>query len=262
MDEPQNVEEEIAEGQQKAVEAAETESRDAANWAKAVTTLRVDELPEGAININVSGRRVTGPVQGFGRLWRKTYRVRIPVARANAVEVISAWKENFGSFWPKGNRFYGPLTAISPGDVAVLNLRTGGGVKLSTGVYVMYADEKSFAFMTPQGHQFAAWITFSATDAEHSTIVEVEPLFRTSDPLFEIVFPIMTRMENKFWDQTLKNVAGHFGVSDALVEHSSVLVDRKRQWKMARNVWHNSAIRSGLYAVTIPVRWVYRLIRR
>ena len=37
-----------------------------------------------------------------------------------------------------------------------------GGLKLSTGVLVLYADDESFTLMTPQGHMFAGWITFSA----------------------------------------------------------------------------------------------------
>ena len=40
-----------------------------------------------------------------------------------------------------------------------------GKMKLSTGVMVLYADEESFTLMTPQGHMFAGWITFSATEA-------------------------------------------------------------------------------------------------
>ena len=34
-------------------------------------------------------------------------------------------------------------------------------MKLSTGVMVLYADDESFTLMTPQGHMFAGWITFS-----------------------------------------------------------------------------------------------------
>jgi len=59
-----------------------------------------------------------------------------------------AWKRDFGSFWPEKNHFYGPLTGIEPGDVAVLNLPMPGRVKLSTGIFVMYADDESFTFMT------------------------------------------------------------------------------------------------------------------
>ena len=37
-----------------------------------------------------------------------------------------------------------------------------GGMKVKTGVMVLYADEESFTLMTPEGHMFAGWITFSA----------------------------------------------------------------------------------------------------
>ena len=46
----------------------------------------------------------------------------------------------------------------------MLDLTMPGGLKLSTGVLVLYADEESFTLMTPQGHMFAGWITFSAFD--------------------------------------------------------------------------------------------------
>ena len=49
-------------------------ARDAANWAKSVSRLNVSEVPEGAVNINVEGRRLASPIQGFGKMWQKTYR--------------------------------------------------------------------------------------------------------------------------------------------------------------------------------------------
>ena len=52
--------------------------------------------------------------------------------------------------------------AIAPGEVAALDLGMPGGLKLSTGVLVLFADEESFTLMTPQGHMFAGWITFSS----------------------------------------------------------------------------------------------------
>ena len=58
--------------------------------------------------------------------------------------------------------FFAPLTGIAPGEVAALDLSMPGGLKLSTGVLVLYADDESFTLMTPQGHMFAGWITFSA----------------------------------------------------------------------------------------------------
>ena len=29
------------------------------------------------VNLNVEGRQVTGPVQGFGQMWQKTYTIRL-----------------------------------------------------------------------------------------------------------------------------------------------------------------------------------------
>ena len=43
---------------------------------------------------------------------------------------------------------------IAPGEVAGLGMSMPGGLTLSTGVLVMYADEESFTLMTPQGHMF------------------------------------------------------------------------------------------------------------
>ena len=131
-------------------EAASLPPRDAASWAKKVDRLQVDPR-DGVRGTNVAGRRLTGPVQGFGKMWQKTYRMdagpQIPPQQA-----IATWREHFPEFWPKGSRFAGALTGINPGDVALLDLAIGGGVKLSTGVFVLYADAESFTLMTPQGH--------------------------------------------------------------------------------------------------------------
>src|SRR5262249_41541492 len=135
----------------------EGQPRDAANWAARGTQLRVAAAPPGSINLNVEGRSVVSPLQGFGKMWQKTYRVRLVGAGVTPTQVIAAWKANFQRFWPKGNRFYVPLTGITPGEVALLNLKTGG-MPLSTGVLVLYADNESFTLMTPQGHMFAGWI--------------------------------------------------------------------------------------------------------
>ena len=130
--------------------------RDAASWARKVDRLEVDPRV-GVRGTNVAGRRLTGPVQGFGKMWQKTYRMKAG-SQIEPEHAIAVWKEHFPEFWPKGNRFAGALTGINPGDVALLDLAIGGGVKLSTGVFVLYADNESFTLMTPQGHMFAGWI--------------------------------------------------------------------------------------------------------
>ena len=104
----------------------------------------------GAINLNVEGRDVTGPLQGFGRLWQKTFRVRLEGASLTPTEVVALWKREFPSFQPADNRFYPSLSGIAPGEVVLINARTPGGT-ISTGVMVLYADDESFSLMTPEG---------------------------------------------------------------------------------------------------------------
>ena len=176
-------------------------------------------------------------------------------------------------FWPKGNRFAGALTGISPGDVALLDIAVGGGVKMSTGVFVLYADAESFTFATPQGHQFAGWITFSAErpgerpgerpaerpgerPAERpgeATVVRTQVLLRAGDPLYELGMPVMHRMEDRFWAQTMTALARRLGVTDPAVQTRSLVLDPKRQWRRAGNVWQGAMARSVLQTV-IPAR--------
>ena len=231
------------------------------NWARPVTQLTVNEIPAEAINLNVEGRRPTGPTNGFGRMWRKRHYVVLDDVAVTPTEVIAAWKSNFGSFWPSGNRFYGPITSLLPGDVAVINLEMPGNARLSTGVLVLYADEESFSLMTPQGHVFAGWITFSSYEQEGVPIVQAEILMRASDPIFEIGMELMGhRRENAFWEQTLRNVAAHFGVAGSAVTEVEC-VDPHRQWRYVTNVWHNAAVRTGLYLGTSPFRSLARRVR-
>ncbi len=51
--------------------------RDSANWASPVERLKVSTASVGAVPINVAGRHIVGPLQGFGQMWQKTYRVRL-----------------------------------------------------------------------------------------------------------------------------------------------------------------------------------------
>jgi hypothetical protein len=238
-------------------------ARDAAHWAKAVSTLNVAEVPEGATGINVSGRRLAGPIQGFGKMWQKTYQVRLPAERVSATELIATWKQRFPEFWPEGNMFYAPLTGIEPGEVALLDLTLPGKMKLSTGVMVLYADDESFTLMTPQGHMFAGWITFSAVERDGETVAQAQVLMRASDPIFEIGLVLGGhKQEDGFWAQTLRALASHFGHHDAEVDTQVVCVDKKRQWWKWRNVWHSSAIRSTIYTLGTPVRWIRGLFGR
>ena len=234
------------------------EPRDAANWARTVARLRLGDVPAEAINLNVTGRRVVGPVQGFGKLWQKTYRADLGT-EVGPAEVIRVWKERFPSFWPARNNFYGPLTGIAPGEVALLNLAVAGRLRLSTGVLVLYADEESFTFMTPEGHMFASWITFSAASRDGRTEAQVQVLLRAGDPLYELAMTFGGhRKEDAFWQHTLCALAANFGARDAPVATTVVCVDRRRQWAHAGNVWHNAAVRSALWTAATPFRRLSR----
>ena len=243
------------------VEAVAAVPRDAEHWAKLVSTLDVTNAPEGAVNINVTGKSLVSPIQGFGKMWQKTYKVPLRGAEATPVEVIKEWKANFTSFWPPRNFFYGGLTGIAPGDVALLNLSMPGRLKLSTGVFVLFADDESFTFMNPQGHMFAGWITFSSYLKADVTVAQAQVLIRANDPIYEIGMMLGGhRKEDKFWHQTLTNLSRHFGAQEE-VETQIVCVDKKRQWSKAKNVWHNAAIRSGIYMAGTPFRLMAKPFR-
>src|SRR4051812_40853506 len=79
------------------------------NWAAPIDRLKVSEVPTGATNINVEGREVDSPMQGFGPLWQKTYRLRLAGLAKTPAEIMSVWKENFPKFQPPENQFYPPM---------------------------------------------------------------------------------------------------------------------------------------------------------
>ncbi|HLW45726.1 MAG TPA: hypothetical protein VKR78_05890 [Acidimicrobiales bacterium] len=228
------------------------QERSQRNWAAPVESLKV-ERREGVRGTNVDGRRLHGAIQGFGKLWQKTYTVSgLSVSPEHA---IAEWKAHFPEFWPPGNKFAASLTGIQPGEVALLDLAIGG-TKLSTGVLVLYADDVSFTFMTPQGHMFGGWITFSAeAGADGMTTVQAQVLMRASDPVYEVALALGGhRKEDVFWRKTLTALARHLGEADPTVAEQLVCVDKRRQWSRWRNVWYNSAIRSVGQTMSGPVR--------
>jgi hypothetical protein len=242
----------------------------ASGWMEPVDRLKVAGLPAEAVNLNVDDRQVIGLLRGFGQLWRKTYRMRLEGARVSPAEVIKVWKEDFPKFWPKGNYFYGSTDKIAPGEVAVLNLAGPGGMTgpggaplISTGIIVMYADDESFSFMMPQGHMFAGMITFSAFEEEGCTVAQAQALVRPYDPVYELSFRLGFghAMEDAMWTHTVQAVAAHFGVMGK-TQKTVVCEDRKLQWAEAKNLWHNAAIRTALYTLMAPLRWVQNVFRR
>lgn len=237
------------------------------NWAKPVDKLNVQGLPAGAINLNVQGKQLSSPLRGFGQMWQKTYTVHLTGANVSPEELIKVWKAEFPNFWPSGNRFYASSAGVKPGEVAVLNLAGPGGVTgpggtplISTGIMVIYADETSFSFMTPEGHIFAGMITFSAQEEADSTVAQIQALIRANDPIYEMGcrVGVVHKTEDAFWHATLRSLAARFGVN-GVPKQRNVLVDPRVQWGEAKNVWHNSAIRTALY---MPVTLAKRVFQR
>lgn len=220
-----------------------TDPSNADSWAKPIDTFEVGDVGPEAVKGNVEGRKPMGPLQGFGRLWQKSYEVRIPGPTPETI--ISTWKENFDEFWYPSNKFYAPAAGIAPGEIAVI----GGGkgpTKVTTGVRVIYADDRSWSYMTPEGHPWAAIITFSAHEDEDASVARIHLLVRANDPLYEASFKVYTsRLEDKIWTHTLTELARHFDSSETVVMEAN-LVDRRRQWSYMGNIWKNSAVRTLL----------------
>jgi hypothetical protein len=169
-------------------------------------------------------------------------------------EVIAVWKQQFASFWPAGSRFHSPHSGLKPGVVVLLDQLLPGHLRLSSGVMILYADAVSFTVMSAEGMPFAGWNTFSAYEADGVTVAQVQLLIRADDPLFELAMVVFAhKMEDRHWQQTLHNLAAHFGVQ-APVAYQTLRLDRRRQWSRATNLWYNAAVRSALHTLATRVR--------
>jgi hypothetical protein len=228
-------------------------------WARPVD--RLTTTATGASIDTVTGKRVAGPVQGFGQMWQKTFSVRLDGVDISPESLIAHWKQHFGSFWPKGARFYEPLSGIMPGEVALLEVPPvpGSPVRMSTGVMIIYADAEAFTFMTSQGHPLAAWDTFSAFRDGDVTVAQAQALERTADPLTELAYFFgANRYNDRFWEETLVNLARSVGVAEPTVSTEKVCVDRRRQWRYVGNVRYSPAVSMAIGVVTAPARWLRR----
>jgi hypothetical protein len=239
------------------------------DWAKPVERLSSNQV-QADMNINVDGKKLAGPLRGFGQMWQKTYKIKMTGADVTPEKIVKAWKENFGDFWPKKNRFYSAGTSIQAGEVAVLNLAgpygimaPGGRGLVSTGILVIYSDEESFSFMTPEGHIFAGMITFSAFEEDQGVWAQIQALIRANDPLYELGARVglIHKMEDEHWHSVLKNLALRFGVQGTVAQ-SNVLVDPRMVWNQSGNIRHNAAIHTGIYLALTPFRWLGGLFKR
>lgn len=241
-------------------------SNDASRWAKPISRLKISDVPTGATNLNLEGRQIVSPLQGFGTLWQKTYRMPLAGVSATAAEVMNTWKENFPRFQPLGNHFYPPITGINPGQVifitSTLPVFPGlpGLVPIAAGVVVIYEDDECFTIMTPEGFPESGWNTFSVQDEDGVPVAQVQTLARAADPIYEFGLYVMggNQFQDKTWAHVLTALAAHFGVAGQVQSHK-VCVDPRLQWSEAKNVWHNAAIRTFFY---LPVALAKRIWKR
>ncbi|HNT30263.1 MAG TPA: FAD-dependent oxidoreductase, partial [bacterium] len=215
-------------------------------WAPPVGILRVPPMPPEARNWNVHGLRPVGPVNGFGQLWQKIYQLRISNPAIRPEEAILALKEHFHRFQPPYNRFYPSAKGIRPGEIILINASTPGG-PIATGVMVLYADNNSFTFITPQGHPESGWITFSAfRNSQGTTVVQFLSLARANDPVYEGAFRLTgSKMQVRIWTFLLRALADYLNSRPEITvqEHC---VDSTMQWSEAGNIWYNAQIRTLL----------------
>jgi hypothetical protein len=221
--------------------------------------LRVTEKPMQATGMNVDGKEPTFPSDGFGQLWRKTYRVQLAGEAVTPEEVVSVWKERLPDFMPEHSRFYPSFRGIETGQVVLIDATMPGGVPVSTGVLVLQSEPTRFTVVTPQGHPESGYNSFSAHRDHGETVAQIESVARAADPLYEFGYRFLGGMKHQesIWRHVLTALARHFGVPRPQVEMRRQQLDGHVQWSKAPNVWHNALIRT---TITAPIRAAGKLM--
>jgi hypothetical protein len=238
-------------------------------WSPPVSRIKVTGAPAGVRNINVDGRQLVSPLQGFGQMWQKTFKVRLSGVTMTPTQVMQIWKENFPGFQPPENRFYPSMVGIKPGETLLIEAKvpalpgTPSIMPVATGVIVLYADDEMFTVMNPQGHPLSGWNTFSAYEEDGVVVAQVQEQSRSSDPLYEMFFRFFgsSGQQDKIWIHVLNSLADFLGVKGQVVV-SKILIDPQVQWSQAKNIWHNAAIRTVFYVIAAPLRWVSKPFAR
>ena len=225
------------------------------SWAKPVERLNIAETHAGALGLNVQGRRLFGPLQGFGQLWQKTYRIGLRNSTLTPKKVIASWKQSVPNLKPPQKRFYPSSIGITPNELVLIDAQTPGG-PISTGVMVLYAGAESFTLMTPAGHPEAGWVTFSSYVEDGCTFAQVEVMARAGDPLYELAFRLAgSKLQDQIWTHVLTALAAQLGTSGEVQKHKTLL-DPKLQWGRAGNIWYNAQLRTLLYSPIALLRWI------
>ncbi|MBV8452671.1 MAG: hypothetical protein JOZ29_10410, partial [Deltaproteobacteria bacterium] len=230
-------------------------TRSTESWAKPIDRLSIAEIPSDGLRLNVQGRRLFGPLQGFGQMWQKTYRIALRKRELTPQQVIATWKENVPRLKPPEKRFYPNSLGIAPNELVLIDAQTPGG-PISTGVMVLYAGAESFTLMTPAGHPEAGWVTFSSYVEDGCTFAQVQVLARASDPLYELAFGFAgSKLQDRIWTHVLTELAALLGTSGDVQMHKTLL-DPQLQWNRAGNIWYNAQLRTLLYC---PIGLIRRI---
>ena len=179
---------------------------DAENWAKPVSRLHVEDVPEGATNL-VEGKRLLGPIQGFGKMWQKTYRVQ-PRRRGRVADRGDPrrGRRTSPSFWPDGQpllraadrhragRGRADQGCRSPGRPEALDRRDGAVRRRR----VVHADDARRGTCSPAGSRSAP------SRRTATTVAQAQVLMRAQDPISELGLSLGGhKLEDRFWQQTL-----------------------------------------------------------
>ena len=223
-------------------------ARDNKGWSTLKSKLIVSDNRPNAININVNNRTVLGPLQGFGSVLEKEYKLQIPNSQLSAQELMSKFRSSFITLQPPQNVFYPSSKGIEAGETVLIDSSTPGGV-VSTGVHILFSDDVSFSFITPQGHPEAGWITFSASEKDEKIEIKIRGLASASDPFFELAFRLAgSKFQERIWKTVLANMAKSINVDDNIILTKKI-IDKKLHWKAVRNLWFNAQLRSLPYNV-------------
>ncbi|UCH50536.1 MAG: STAS domain-containing protein [Chloroflexota bacterium] len=230
-----------------------TKTIDAKCWASPVKRLKTGKFKGDPINLNVDGRRTAGPIQGFGQLWEKTYRLDLSNTKLKPTRLVSIMKSNFPKFQPPENRFFPSAKGIKPGEIILINADTPGGLVV-TGVLVLYVGKDTFTFITPEGHPEAGWVTFKALQEKRRVIFQIQGLARASDFVYEIAFRMAgSNLQRQIWTHVLKSFARYTG-SSARVQFSMQCLDTSLHIFNSFNVFRNAQILSMLHSLLNPRR--------
>lgn len=233
------------------------------SWAPNVERIEADGSPTGAFAVNLDDRMIVSPLQGFGRLWQRTYRVALTGCCLSAPEIMANWKREFPRFQPEQNRFYPTAAGVKPGEMVYIDssLMPGPGMsaltEIESGVLVIYADEVSFTVMTPEGFPVSGWNTFSVYEDEGAVHAQVQGLERANDPIYEFGYRFLggEKQQDKTWTYVLRSLANFHGVA-AEPTLEKRLIDPRLQWQNAGNIWQNAALRTLLFNLAAPLRWM------